>query len=115
MLRLGTSRLIGSLAPYVFPICGGRKVSHLQSNIEALSLRLSPAEIDEIDSAYDFQLGFPHNFITGSNRAAHGPEDVLITKRLGHFDYVQGPRPITPYQEPQQEERKPSSESNLSN
>src|SRR5947209_4725208 len=36
-------------APYVFPICGGRKVEHLKGNIEALALQLSKDEIDEIE------------------------------------------------------------------
>ncbi|KXS97483.1 hypothetical protein AC578_9076 [Pseudocercospora eumusae] len=85
-------------APYVFPILGGRKVSHLKSNIEALRLRLTPKDIDDIESAYDFQIGFPHNFTTGANKAPRGPEDIVFTKRLGHFDYVQSPQPIVPHQ-----------------
>lgn len=63
------STLLTCQAPYVFPILGGRKVSHLESNIEALSLRLSPEDIDAIESAYDFQIGFPHNFTAGENKA----------------------------------------------
>lgn len=87
-------------APYVFPILGGRKVSHLKSNIEALGLRLSAEDMEEIESAYDFQIGFPHNFLTGQNKAPRGPEDVVFTKRLGHFDYVQSSQPIPPPQGP---------------
>ena len=84
------------IAPYVFPICGGRKVSHLKGNIEALSLRLSAEDIEEIDGAYSFEIGFPHALVTGKNMAARGPEDVVITNRLGHFDYVSGVQPILP-------------------
>jgi len=87
-------------APYVYPICGGRKVEHLKGNIEALALRLSAEEIEEIDAGYEFDVGFPHNMISGSkNKAAQGPEDSMFGKRLGTFDYVKGPQPITPHQD----------------
>ena len=47
-------------SPYrVFPIVGGRKVEHLKGNIEALSLKLSVEEMEEIEGAYDFEFGFP--------------------------------------------------------
>lgn len=83
--------------PYVFPICGGRKVEHLKGNIEALGLQLDDADMDEIEGAYDFDIGFPHNMISGGPNAAKGPEDHDISKRLGHFDYVKGPQPIPPH------------------
>lgn len=86
-------------APYVFPIVGGRKVEHLKGNIEALSLRLTPEEIEEIETGYDFDVGFPHNFLSGANKAPQGPQDVAFTKRLGQFDYVEGVKPIVPHQE----------------
>ena len=41
-------------APYVFPICGGRKVDHLKGNIEALGLVLSDEEMEEIEDASGF-------------------------------------------------------------
>lgn len=46
-------------APYVFPILGGRKIDHLKGNIEALGLELSKEEIDEIEDAAPFDVGFP--------------------------------------------------------
>jgi diketogulonate reductase-like aldo/keto reductase len=49
--------------PYVFPIVGGRKVEHLKQNIQALDITLSPEQIQRIDSAKPFDLGFPHNFV----------------------------------------------------
>ena len=48
--------------PYVFPVVGGRKVEHIKGNIEALSVELSDAEINEIDDAEPFDVGFPTNF-----------------------------------------------------
>ncbi|RDW56705.1 norsolorinic acid reductase-2 [Coleophoma cylindrospora] len=51
--------------PYVYPIIGGRKLEHLQANIEALSIRLTDAEVDDIEDSADFDIGFPMNMIFG--------------------------------------------------
>lgn len=83
--------------PYVFPICGGRKVEHLKGNIEALGLRLDDNDMEEIERAYYFDVGFPHNMVSGGPNAPKGPEDHVISKRLGHFDYVKGPQAIQPH------------------
>lgn len=83
-------------APYVFPICGGRKVDHLKGNIEALSLQLSEEDMKEIEGAYPFDVGFPHNMLAGGPNAAKGPEDNFMVKRIGPIDFVKGPRPIPP-------------------
>jgi aryl-alcohol dehydrogenase-like predicted oxidoreductase len=82
--------------PYVTPIVGGRKVEHLKANIAALAIRLSEAEIDEIESAYPFDVGFPMNFLGGSPKGATGPEGIQISKRQGHFDFVKNPEPVLP-------------------
>ncbi|GJJ13408.1 hypothetical protein Clacol_007662 [Clathrus columnatus] len=50
-------------APYVFPIIGGRKVEHLQSNVEALDIKLTPEHIKSLESLFPFEPGFPHNVI----------------------------------------------------
>ena len=83
-------------APYVFPICGGRKVDHLKGNIEALGLQLSEEDMKKIEHAYPFDVGFPHNLLAGGPNAARGPEDNVILKDVGHIDYVKGPQPIPP-------------------
>lgn len=92
--RLGTSINSVALAyvlhkaPYIFPTIGGRKVEHLKSNVEALSLHLSPEDIDEIENGYDFDLGFPHSFLSKHGKAPLGPEDINVLDNLGYFDYV---------------------------
>ncbi|KAK5108918.1 hypothetical protein LTR62_007720 [Meristemomyces frigidus] len=58
-------------APYVFPIVGGRKVEHLKGNIEALSIELTQQEIDEIDDAEPFDIGFPLSFLYGFGGQAY--------------------------------------------
>ena len=50
-------------APYVFPIIGGRKLEHLKANIAALAVELSDEEIDEIESAAPFDVGFPMSML----------------------------------------------------
>ena len=87
-------------SPYVFPIVGGRKIAHLQSNIKALGLRLTAEEIHEIDDAYGFEMGFPHSFLSHTNAAMRGPEDNIFMNNFGHFDYVEGPKPIPPHEGP---------------
>lgn len=73
--------------PYVFPIVGGRKVDHLKGNIEALSISLSDEEIQEIDNAVEFDLGFPHSFLVQPGQS-NGTQDVWLLKMGGTFDYV---------------------------
>jgi aryl-alcohol dehydrogenase-like predicted oxidoreductase len=53
-------------APFVFPLVGGRKVEHLHENIKALSISLSPEQVEFLDSQVPFDLGFPHNMIVRS-------------------------------------------------
>lgn len=48
---------------FVFPIIGGRKVEHLEANIEALEISLTPEHVAFLDSVLPFDLGFPHSMI----------------------------------------------------
>lgn len=89
-------------APYVFPLVGGRKVEHIKGNIKALKINLTEAEISKIESAYHFDPGFPHSFLSGSlfgdeddhPDVPEGPGDVWLTNILGTFDWVEQPKPI---------------------
>jgi len=78
-------------SPYVFPIVGGRKIEHLKANIEALALNLSVEDIKEIEGAIDFDIGFPQKLLGGPGGAKE-PGDVGLTRNLGHFDWVEGPK-----------------------
>lgn len=80
-------------APYVFPIVGGRKVEHLKGNIEALGLKLSEEDVKEIEGAYEFDLGFPGNFLGASGWE---PERNVLNSRVGAIDYVGAGRRIEP-------------------
>jgi aryl-alcohol dehydrogenase-like predicted oxidoreductase len=85
-------------APYVFPIVGGRTPDHLRQNVEALSLRLSDEDIDEIEGAVPFDLGFPATFAyrNGTSHAEQHFQRVNLLDMGGVFDYVPAPQPIEP-------------------
>lgn len=98
--RKGKSTLITSIAlayvmhkaPYVFPIVGGRKVDHLKGNIDALGIKLSQEEIDEIDSAEPFDVGFPMNFLFGYGgkqfKTGMGPNDINLLTTTTRIETV---------------------------
>ncbi|KAM0505818.1 hypothetical protein ACHAP8_002050 [Fusarium lateritium] len=80
---------------YVFPIIGGRKVEHLKANIQALTLKLTQEDIQEIDSAVKFDPGFPNDFLYRKGQAIGGP-DVWLLQMGGTLDHVQPSKPISP-------------------
>lgn len=83
--------------PYVFPVVGGRKTSHLDGNVTALSLKLSGEDVEKIEDAYPFDIGFPLNFLfMGQKTPSRKGEDVWLTKMATHIDTVERPRPIAP-------------------
>ena len=82
----------------MFPTIGGNKVSYLKANIDALSLQLTSQDMAEIDKGYDFDLGFPHNFINMAGIAPEGPQDVSFLRSMGHFDHVAPPSAIKAHQ-----------------
>ncbi|KAI0377165.1 putative aldo/keto reductase [Hypomontagnella monticulosa] len=78
--------------PYVVPVVGGRKIEHLKASIEALGLQLTEEEIKEIENAVPFDFGYPQALLGGPGGATH-PGDLWMTKRFGHFDWVEAPKP----------------------
>ncbi|KAJ5992420.1 NAD(P)-linked oxidoreductase [Penicillium sp. IBT 35674x] len=89
-------------APFVFPIVGARTTVHLKENVPALAVRLSESDIAEIDSAYEFDHGFPHTFLSGTlfdgskPKGAFGPQDVCLTRATNtRFEWVEGPKSIS--------------------
>ncbi|KAF2468599.1 aryl-alcohol dehydrogenase [Lindgomyces ingoldianus] len=84
-------------APYMFPMVGGSKIEQLQANVDALSLQLTPEDITEIEKGYEFDLGFPHNFINMAGYAPQGPQDATFLAGMGYFDYVAPQAAIKPH------------------
>lgn len=80
--------------PYVFPILGGRKIEHLKQNIEALGLELSREEIDEINEATGFDVGFPMNMIFMGEKYDVNltSSSVALLKTSAHIDVPEKPK-----------------------
>ncbi|GAA5886751.1 hypothetical protein JCM6882_005876 [Rhodosporidiobolus microsporus] len=92
-------------APYVFPLVGARKVDHLTGNFPAFDLALSEEELQRIDGAYEFEHGFPSDFLCGSlfkpeqkSEMVTHPSQVWLTAKP-NFEYVEGVKPIRPKEE----------------
>ncbi|CAI5005801.1 BBT_HP_G0161080.mRNA.1.CDS.1 [Saccharomyces cerevisiae] len=64
---------VRSKAKNVFPLVGGRKIEHLKQNIEALSIKLTPEQIEYLESIVPFDVGFPKSLIG---------DDPAVTKKL---------------------------------
>lgn len=75
--------------PYVFPIVGGRKTEHLDDNIKAIGVKLTPEQLKEIEESNPFELGFPHNFLGGSH-----PSGNPLLASAAYVDYVGMPGTI---------------------
>ncbi|KAJ7777361.1 NADP-dependent oxidoreductase domain-containing protein [Mycena metata] len=76
--------------PYCFPIIGGRKVENMLSNIEALDISLSEAQIAYLESIVPFNPGFPHTMI------GDGTAYNWLTSSAGVFVKQPRPQPIRP-------------------
>ncbi|KAI0264247.1 NADP-dependent oxidoreductase domain-containing protein [Gloeopeniophorella convolvens] len=77
--------------PYVFPIIGGRKVEQLRENLQALDISLTSEQIQRIESATKFDLGFPFTLF-GTDEGDSWP-----LKTVAHIDRVplqQAVRPV---------------------
>lgn len=80
-------------SPNVFPIVGGRKIEHLHDNIQALSIRLTEKQIQFLESATEFDVGFPNNFI-GPDPATTNGKASMLAQTGGHIDFVMAPKAI---------------------
>jgi hypothetical protein len=75
----------------------------LKGNIEALGLELSADEVKDIDSAVDFDIGFPMNFLFEMGRpgAYHSnmtSSDVALLAYAGNLESVPQLQPPKPHQ-----------------
>ncbi|KAH8173353.1 aldo/keto reductase family protein [Sarocladium implicatum] len=81
--------------PYVFPVIGGRKLEHLKSNIEALTLSLSEEDVKAIDKAAPFDYGWPHTMLWGVD-GFENYQEVGFVRMNGQMDLVPQSKPIKP-------------------
>jgi hypothetical protein len=97
--------------PYVFPIIGGRKVEHLQANLGALEIVLSPEHIKYLEGIVPFDLGFPTAMIVRpscllprspfltfllSRVQGDGSDHSYLMKNAAYMDKQPGLRAIVP-------------------
>lgn len=78
--------------PYVFPIVGGRKIEHLEDNIQSLKIKLTNEQIEFLESVTPLDVGFPNNFIGGELNETLKPQPLM--KTAGHLAIVRNARPI---------------------
>ena len=85
-------------APNVFPIVGQRSVGHLKANVEALRIRLTEEDLDEIDAAVPFDPGFPNSMLFRGNWniTKNTASDVFLTPLTAHIDSLPKQAPIAP-------------------
>ena len=90
-------RYVMHKSPYVYPIVGGRKLEHLKGNIEALGIDLTDEEVDEIDGALPFDVGFPMTMLfemTGEKyNTRMSTKDILLVNTTSNIDMVQKGKP----------------------
>ncbi|KAI0197838.1 aryl-alcohol dehydrogenase [Astrocystis sublimbata] len=79
--------------PYVYPIVGGRKISHLEDNIQSLNIKLTDEQIEHLESVTDFDLGFPMNLVGPEIRETGKVFNPLMSTG-GHLQIVPNARSI---------------------
>jgi aryl-alcohol dehydrogenase-like predicted oxidoreductase len=70
----------------VHPILGVRRLSQLEDNLQAASVRLPPESVAQLEAATSFEVGFPHDFIAAMHgfvfgEAAERVDDVATALR----------------------------------
>ncbi|KAI1116092.1 aryl-alcohol dehydrogenase [Nemania sp. NC0429] len=78
--------------PWVYPIVGGRKVHHLEENIQSITIKLTDKQIEELESATKFDIGFPGTFIGAELQETLKFPPLMTT--AGTLAVVRNARPI---------------------
>ncbi|KAG2151302.1 NADP-dependent oxidoreductase domain-containing protein [Suillus clintonianus] len=76
--------------PYVFPIIGGRKVEHLEANVESLAISLTPEQVKYLESIVPFDLGFPSTII------GDGKQHNFLLQHTAYLEKQPQVHPIVP-------------------
>ncbi|KZT58598.1 Aldo/keto reductase [Calocera cornea HHB12733] len=81
--------------PYVFPIIGGKKVSHLKENIKALNIHLTQEQIEFLENAVKFDIGWPLNLLGGNPAyTKDGRIENFIHNHTSQVQWVKATQPI---------------------
>ena len=76
----------------ILELVGGRKVEHLQDNIQSLKIKLTSAQIEHLESVVPFDAGFPNNFV-GEDPHLSGQASFLLAG-AAPMAFVRSERPI---------------------
>jgi len=77
-------------------------VEHLKGNIEALGIKLTNEDVDEIEDAAQFDIGFPMNMLFGFHdpdfkyRSRMTSSDVTLLQMAGPLDVPAKQSIVTP-------------------
>ncbi len=66
--------------PVLHPILGARRHDQVQETLAAADLVLPKEIVDRLDEATDFELGFPHDFITDMQTFVFGEVNRLVDR-----------------------------------
>lgn len=75
-------------------LVGGRKIEHLHDNIKALTIALTPKQIEELEAVVPLDIGFPKGFIPGD--ASTGAPLSFIMNTVAQYEFVKAPEAIKP-------------------
>ncbi|ODM16576.1 putative aryl-alcohol dehydrogenase AAD14 [Aspergillus cristatus] len=78
--------------PNVFPLVGGRKIEHLHDNIQALKIKLTPQQVEYLESVRPLDPGFP-NTLLGPDPKVTGQASFMLAAN-SQLAFVRAPRPI---------------------
>lgn len=69
-------------------------MEHLKDNIRALEIKLSEGQIEELEGATPFDVGFPSNFVGADPKVAGGKEQGFLLASAAKVDWLQSEKPI---------------------
>jgi len=70
----------------VLPLLGATKPHHMESNLESLTIALDDEHLEALNEAAKIDLGFPHEFLEGTQAVTYG----------GYYDEIYGERSGAP-------------------
>lgn len=69
------------------PAVGGRKISHLESNIKAIEHNLTDKQMAALEEIYPFEYGFPYNKF-GTDSATTGKTENWLLAASAQVQWV---------------------------
>jgi hypothetical protein len=74
---------------------GGRKISHLKANINALTHDLTTSQVETLEAVYPFEYGFPYDRF-GRNSHETGRTENWLVGATARMQWVKAEQAIRP-------------------